>query len=299
MSEEFSFWISCIVDGIANGFVYGLLGLCLVLIFRANKLFNFSQTQVVAALMIMSAIFVKKGMDLYLVILLGLGIAFVIGLSLHLGVMRLITERKNSIQSGEVIATFGLATLFDGLSGFLFSDAPEPFPSMFGEGTFSALGIAISNNSLGIIGLTTVLMFFMMLFFRFTKSGLLMEAVSENILAARLRGIRASNILALAWGLTTMLAMMGGVLIAPVLFVYPQMFGGIFGYSLIAVVIGGFESFFGAVLGGVLIGVLENVSANVVFIGSELKFAPIFALLIFVLLFKPRGLFGKADIRRI
>jgi branched-chain amino acid transport system permease protein len=126
-----------------------------------------------------------------------------------------------------------------------------------------------------------------------------MEATSENIVNARLRGIKVSNILALAWGFATAISVIAGVLIAPALFVSPGMLREVLSYALIAVAIGGFESPFGAIVGGVLIGVVENLATNFGFIGSDLKFLAVFFLLLVMLVVKPRGIWGREEHRRV
>lgn len=296
--SELSYWVSCIFDGIANGFIYGLFGVGLVLLFRANKLFNFSQTHVVSFLMVLASGVLDR-LPFHIVIGGALVVSFLAGLILHVGIMRHVTERRLPTHAGEILVTFGILMIFDALSSFFFGESPRPFPSMFGEGTVKFGTLIVSKNSIGIICVTFGAILIVALFFKFTKLGLLMEAVSENALAARLRGIRASDILAFSWAFTSMLGMLGGLLIAPTYFVFPQMLIPVFAYSLISVVIGGLESPLGAVLGGLLVGVVENLASNIEWLGSELKLSSVFVLLCVVLWVRPRGIFGRADFRRV
>ena len=296
--SNLSFWIACILDGIANGFIYGLLALALVVMYRTNKLFNFSQTAVIAFVMIIAAGFLEK-MPLYVLAGSVLACGFVVGVLLHVFVMRPITENRQGSHMTEVLAVFGLMTVFQGLATFVFGDTPVAFPSLFPDGQIQIDEFVLSYNSLGVIGTSLALVALIGIFFKLTNAGLLMEAVAENPTSARLRGIRVSNILSVAWGMTGLISMMAGLLIAPLVFVSPNMLAPVFGYSLIAVVIGGLESPSGAVLGGIAVGVVENIAGNVPWLGSELKFASVFALLLFVLILRPRGLFGRADFRRV
>jgi branched-chain amino acid transport system permease protein len=213
--------------------------------------------------------------------------------------MRFITEKKVVAKHNEAHLTIGLLAVFDGLSNFAFGDEPSGFPSLFSTETVALGGLNVSIQAIGIIAVSWIGIGLVFLFFRFSNVGLKMEAVAENMMAARIRGIRASNILAFAWGLATCLSVCAGILIAPVVFAYPLMFSNIFSYSLIAVVIGGLESPFGAVVSGVLIGIVENIGSQFEFIGSELKIAVVFILLIVVLIIRPTGIWGKSEGRKI
>ena len=296
---EFSFWIACFIDGLSNGFVYGMFSLCLVITYRASKDLNFASTSIAALILCGSAPFAAKVPFAALASAI-IVVGFLVGTMLHFGVMRFITENRRAINTSEVIVVVGIFTICDAFSGLMFGDEPTAFPSMFGEQTREIMaGVAISNNSFGVIGVAFIVMFCLMLLYRFSKIGLLMEAVSENVTAARLRGIRASNILAIAWGVSGALGATGAILIAPTVFVYPAMLAPVFMYSLIAAVVGGMESPMGAIIGGILIGIIENFAANIDFIGSELKFGVVFLFLVIMLIVKPRGLLGKADLRRV
>jgi branched-chain amino acid transport system permease protein len=213
--------------------------------------------------------------------------------------MRFITERKAGLESGQMIVTFGLVLMFGNLSSFLLGDLPRVFPSFFAGKTIEFKGAVFSLDSIAIILVTSLVMTLVMLFFSKTNMGLKMEAVAENIMAARLRGIHASNVLAFSWGIIGLMGIIGGMLIAPKIFVSPQMLTHVLVYSMIGVVIGGLESPFGAILCGVGIGVIENIAANVGFIGTELKFGVVFLVLVVCLIIKPYGFFGKKDFRRV
>lgn len=295
---DLGFWIACTVDGIATGFIYGLLALSIVLMYRTCKLFNFAQTSITALFMIFASnAAVKNNGVLVSIVTLLLGL--IGGVLLHLVVMRRITENKDRSHATEALAIFGLMAVFEGLANFFFGDAPLPYPSLFVDGTLKISEFNLSYNSIGVACASIFVILLVGVFFRFTYIGLLSEAVAENILAARLRGIRASNILAIAWGVTGMVGVFVGILVSPVTFVWPGFLVPVFGSSLVAVVMGGLESPVGAVLCGILVGVVENLAANVEVLGTELKYVAVFLLLVTVLTLRPRGLFGRSDMRRV
>lgn len=292
------YYLEQIVDGIATGSIYGVFAMAVVLLFRANKLFNLAQTEI-ATLSVVLMMFLLKKFSLPIAFVLTLGISFVFGALLHLLIIRFITERRQVLHSSEVISTIALMTIFSSISAYLLGDEPQPFPSLFGQHHWKLAGVNVSSIGVGIVGTTFSVALAVYLFFRFTRVGLVFEAVAESIPLARLRGIRASNMLALAWGLSSMIGAIGGALIAPVLFVTPTMLNNVYSFSLIAVVIGGLESPFGALLGGILIGVIENLGSNIGFIGVELKFLVVLVLLLTVLVVRPRGIWGRAEARRV
>jgi branched-chain amino acid transport system permease protein len=118
--------------------------------------------------------------------------------------------------------------------------------------------------------------------------------------SSRLVGIRVGWMLALGWGLAAVFGAVGGMMVAPILTLEPNMMGGIQIYAFAAATLGGFTSPVGAVVGGLLVGVVENlVGTYVWFIGTELKLTVALAMIIVVLLVKPSGLFGRTHVRRV
>lgn len=296
-----SYWITVILEGVVYGTIYGLFGTCFVLIFRSNHIFNLSLMQFITLIILTIGTLIKKGFPFLPTLALGVFVSFFLGAGLHIGAMRYATERRKGShhKTDEMLLTVGLLAIFDGLSNFLFNSEPSSFPSIFGAETVPVLGLNISRQSIGIIVFAWLVLGGIFAFFRYSTNGLKMEAVAENITAARLRGINASNILACSWGIATALGTVACALIAPIVFVYPQMLANIFSYSLIAVVIGGLESTLGAIVGGIAIGVVENVGAQLEFIGSDLKFFMVFLLLLLVLIVRPTGIWGRKDGRRV
>jgi branched-chain amino acid transport system permease protein len=194
------------------------------------------------------------------------------------------------------IAFFSIA---NSISGYVLGDEQQPFPSPFGTDSINIAGVGISYLSIGLIVIALSIVILIYLGFKFTRIGLLFEAIAQNTVAARLRGIHASNLLSFAWGISVLMSAISGILLAPTLFLSPSMLTGIYVYALIAVVIGGLESPFGAFLGGIIVGVCENLATNISFIGSGLKFTSVFVLLVIVLIIRPRGIWGRDEGRKV
>jgi branched-chain amino acid transport system permease protein len=135
---------------------------------------------------------------------------------------------------------------------------------------------------------------------RYTRLGLAMRAAAVNPVSSGLAGIPVKRMIMLGWGLANVLATLAAALIAPRLMLDSNLMLSVIVYSLAAAAVGGFQSLFGAVLGGLVIGVLENLAANFVdMIGADLKIVVPLTFLVFVLIFRPTGLFGQAEERRV
>jgi len=138
------------------------------------------------------------------------------------------------------------------------------------------------------------------LFFRFTKLGLALRAAAVNPESSRLVGIRVGWMLALGWGIAAVLGAVAGMMIAPVVFLDPNMMQTILLYAFAAAVLGGLDSPLGAVVGGILLGVTITLLGRYVgFIGSTLKLPAALLLILVLLLVRPGGLFGRVTVRRV
>jgi branched-chain amino acid transport system permease protein len=145
---------------------------------------------------------------------------------------------------------------------------------------------------------TLIVLALLYLFFRFTPLGLAMRAAAQNPVSSRLVGIRVGWMLALGWGLAAAVGAIAGMMVAPIVYLDPNMMSGILLYAFAAALVGGIDSPGGAVVGGLIVGVLENVLGAFV-IGNELKLVVALALIIGVLLVRPSGLFGSVQVTRV
>ena len=118
--------------------------------------------------------------------------------------------------------------------------------------------------------------------------------------SSRLVGIRVGWMLALGWGIAAVLGAVAGMMIAPVVFLDPNMMQTILLYAFAAAVLGGLDSPIGAVVGGILLGVTITLLGRYVgFIGSTLKLPAALMLILVLLLVRPGGLFGRVAVRRV
>jgi branched-chain amino acid transport system permease protein len=137
-------------------------------------------------------------------------------------------------------------------------------------------------------------------FFRYTRLGLAMRAAAENPASARLVGIRVGWMTALGWGMAAAIGAVAGLLIAPVVFLEPNMMLAILLYGFAGAVLGGLTSPGGAVLGGFAVGVVEAMAGTYIpVVGIEIKQPIALFLIVLVLVFKPTGLFGRRIVQRV
>ena len=135
-------------------------------------------------------------------------------------------------------------------------------------------------------------------FFRFTPLGLAMRAAAENPDSSRLVGIRVSWMLALGWGFAAALGAIAGIMVAPLVFLEPNMMGFVLIYAFAGALLGGIDNPWGAVIGGFTMGVLENIM-GVYVVGTELKLTVALVIIVGVLVVRPSGIFGRAVVTRV
>ena len=286
-----------VVSGVAIGGIFASLALALVLIYNAMGLVNFAQGEMAMLATFVALTLINRGVSYWLALPLTLLIAFAGGVAIQRVVIRPV-ERAPLLAL--VIITLGLATLFNGLAGFIFGYVPRSFPSPFSADTVDVVGVFISYRDLGVIAVSGLVLLAIYFLLQRTTLGLTMRAAAHHPEASRLLGVRVSWMLALGWGLASAVGAVSGVMVAPILLLEPNMMQSIIIYAFAAAVLGGIESPLGAVVGGLIVGVTINLAgAYVPGVGGDLQLAVGLAIIIAVLVLRPNGLFGRAAVRRV
>jgi len=289
-------FIQVIIDGWATGSLYGALAVAVVLIYRSTGIVNFAQGELAMFSTFIAWGLLQAGLPLGLALLATFAISFVGGMLIERVIIR-------PVEGGEVltlvIVTLGLYILVNSLAGWIWGFGNRAFPSLFGDSQFDVAGVSIAVESIGIVVVLLAVVGLLFAIFQRTKIGLAMRAVSMNPDSSRLVGISVGRTLMIGWGIAALVGALAGALIAPRLFLDVNFMGGVLIYSFAAATLGGFDSPFGAVLGGWIIGIAESLAGTYVdFIGADLKIlVPLVAILV-VLLFRPTGLFGSAEVAR-
>jgi branched-chain amino acid transport system permease protein len=282
-----------IASGIAMGGIYACLGLALVMIYQSTHHINFAQGEMAMFSTFIAFLLLKAGLPYWLAALATLAFGFVAGMLIE----RLILRPLGDVPELSVIVVFiGLFIGINSLAGWTFGHQLEPFPSPFPSKVFGTT--LISGHEFGTIVVVLVVMAVLYGFLRFTKVGLAMRASAENPVSSRLSGIPVSLMLALGWGLSSLIGAVAGLMVAPVVFLEPNMMGGVLIYAFAAALVGGIDNPWGAVAGGLIVGVVENLAGTYV-VGTELKLTLALVVIVAVLLVRPSGLFGRKLVARV
>ena len=286
-----------VISGLATGGIYGSLALALVMIYQATDVVNFAQGEMAMFSTYLAWTLLNAGMPYWVAFCGTLAIAFVGG-PRHRA--RRDPTRRERADPDHRDRLLGLLVILNSVAGWIYSYIQKPFPSPFPSKPIRIGNIVFGAHDLGAIGVTLVVLAVLYVFFRYTTLGLAMRAAAQNPASSRLCGIRVGWMLALGWGLAAAFGAVAGMMVAPVVFLDPNMMVGIQLYAFAAATVGGFTSPLGAVVGGLLVGVTENlVGTYVSFIGTELKLTVALAMIIVVLLVRPTGLFGRTVVRRV
>ncbi len=287
--------------GLAIGSIYSCVALAVVMIYQATDHFNFAQGEMAMFSTFIAWTFLGLGLPVWVAFILAVAASFVAGVIIERVVVRPV---ENAPVLNQIIVFIGLLVIFNNVAGWIWEFTIKPFPSLFPEdlGFKSDL---IGPHHMGVIALTLAVLLLIFLFFKFTRVGLAMRAAAANPDSARLVGISVGWMLALGWGLAAAIGAVGGILVAPIVYLEPNMMSGVLLYGFAGALLGGVSSPVGAVIGGMMVGVLENwvghpaVSGVVGFNLNELKLTFALVLIIGVLMFKPNGLFGLTVVKRV
>ena len=286
-----------VISGLGTGGIYASLALALVMIYQATDVVNFAQGEMAMFATYLAWTMLNAGLPYWLAFFATVALAFLLGLAIERVVIRPV---ENAPILSIVIVTLGLLVIHNSVAGWIWTYIQKPFPSPFPSTPVTLGPIFTGAHDIGALTVTLLMLALLFAFFRFTPLGLAMRAAAQNPVSSRLAGIRVSRMLMLGWGLAAVFGAVAGIMVAPRVTLDPGMMGGIQIYAFAAATLGGFTSPAGAVVGGLLVGVIENlVGTYVSFIGTELKLTVALAIIIVVLVFRPSGLFGRVQVRRV
>jgi branched-chain amino acid transport system permease protein len=282
-----------ILSGLATGGIYASMALALVMIYQATHLVNFAQGEMAMFATYLAWTLMQAGIPYWGAFFITVAAAFVGGVIIERVIIQPV---ENAPILSVVIVFIGLLVIFNSVAGWIYTYTIKPFPSPFPAQPLFG-NKYMSSHELGSMGVTLVVLALVFVFFRFTTLGLAMRAAAQNAVSSRLVGVRVGWMLALGWGLAAAIGAVAGIMVAPVVFLEPNMMGGILLYAFAGALLGGIDSPGGAVLGGFIVGVLENVVG--VYLGTELKLTVALVIIVGVLVVRPSGLFGKVHVARV
>ncbi len=284
-----------ILSGLATGSVYALTAIAVVVVFRNTRTINLAQGDFGMIAAFLGILFIKEfDLNYYVMLPLVVLCSMALGVLVERIVMRPIAD---SDWLTLFTATLGVYYILHGAAGWIWGRDTKAFPVTFDAEPVDIFGALISQGHLINMGWAAAIGIVLFFFFKYTKQGIAMRAVTDDPETALLMGIPVRFIVLLTWGMAGFLAAFAGVLLAPIVYVSPEMMDEVLIKGYVAAVFGGLYSIPGAIIGALMIGVAENLAGG--YLGSHFKTATAFVMIVVLLTFRPQGLFGIQKRREI
>lgn len=288
-------FLQMIVNGVAAGSAYALMGLAMVIIYKTSEVPNFAQGEMALVVTYLTySLLATYGLPLHTALAATLVFAVVLGAVVEFCVLR---RAKTPSVLGMIIITIGLEMVLMGLVSWKFGAEEKTMPFPISPYDSILLGrVYISTLEALTLAVALVLMGLLFFFFRFSRLGMAMKATQQNPVAARIMGIRTRRILMITWGISSLVGALAGVLLAPVI-MQPYMMWDPMLKGFAAAVLGGMTSLPGAVIGAYLLGIIENLFGG--YVSIEFKSVVAFAIIVLVLCVRPSGLFARHYVKKV
>lgn len=286
-----------IISSLVVGSIYALMALAMSISYKASEVPNFAQGEMAMISTYVTFVLLSSfGMSFYAALLFTIIFAFLLGLILEFFFLRRAKE-PNSLNL--IVITIGFQLMLYGLAGWKFGSEQKQINLPFSESVviYQNDYFALTELNLATIVIALIVLIFIYLLINKTKLGLAMKACQQNVNASKMNGISANRILAISFGISSIVGAIAGVLVAPTITLDPSMMWDPLLKGFAAAVLGGMKSLHGVVIGGLVLGLLENLFG---FYGLiEFKSVVAFAIIVLVLYFKPSGLFDKHYVRKV
>ena len=282
-------------SGLATGSIYALAALGFTLLWQAAGTINFAQGEFVMLPAFVMLGFMHAGAPLLVSLILTcivatvvLGWAFkksVVDPLFKFGMMPI------------VVATIGLSIVIRNGMRAGYSAEAQPFPSLFADKLFNIAGVTVTLSDIGTLVLALLIVFATQAFLAKTVTGRAMQAVAQNAESASVLGINVPRMIFYTFAINAVLACTAALLVTPTYLAKFDMGESLGTKAFFAAIIGGFNNSRGALLGGLIVGVSENLAAA--YISPSYKDAVALVIFMVVILFKPQGLLGRKEERKV
>lgn len=287
--------LQLILSGLAQGSIYALVALGMTVVFRATGVVNFAHGE----------FFMLGAFAVYVLVqIAGLPFAAAAPIAILLlfftgKVVERLLVRSIALSPHIILAmmTVAVSYLFRGLARVLWGREVLPMPPVFSLPPLQFGDLIVTSQDLIIGGITLLLVAAFFVFFHRTKYGRIAQAASATPRGATLVGINVDRFSGNMWGVAAALGAVAGILVAPITLLYPDMGAQVLIRAFAAMTLGGFGNLGGAVLGGLLMGVLEQLAGG--YVSSALIDIFAYIVIIAVLLVRPQGLLGRAELQRV
>jgi branched-chain amino acid transport system permease protein len=288
-------FLQLFISGCATGSIYALAALGFTLLWQASGTINFAQGEFV-----MLPAFIMLGFNA-----LGAPLLMSFGLTLLVACVFLGWVFKRGLvdplfkfgMMPIVVATIGLSIVMRNGVRAGYSAEAHPFASLFADKIFTVAGVTVTMGDIGTLSLALVIVFITQAFLQRTVTGRAMQAVAQNTESASVLGIDVPRMILYVFLINAVLACVAALLVTPTYLAKFDMGESLGMKAFFAAIIGGFTNSRGALLGGLIVGVGENLAAA--YISPAYKDAVALAIFMIVILFKPQGLLGKKEERKV
>jgi branched-chain amino acid transport system permease protein len=285
-------------NGLALGMVYALVAVGYSLVFGVLRILNMAHSAIYAlgAHIIFICIVMQWGIVPGLII--SMIVCGLVDVFLNTAILSPLRLKQQNDDAPSLIAAIGFSYVILNLVLVVFGSNRKSFPNLFDYGIWKVGGLQFLTSQVIIFGVSMALLVGLTLIVNYTKFGLGMRAVQQNIKAANLMGVNVRHIISVTFFLSGVLACLAGFLIAGYYqLVYPIMGVAVGNKAFAAAVLGGIGVLYGCIIGGLIVGITECFAVS--FLGGGYRDAVAFVILIIALLFRPNGLFGKKDIVKV
>ena len=283
------------VGGLALGAIYAIVALGFVLVYKSTDVLNLAHGEFLMLGAYFSVtILVSEGLNFFWGLVIVVLVMALFGLFIHYGIMRrMVGQGFFAI----VLATVGIATVIRAIILIIYGPQERGRLTVLPQGSFEVGGATIKYVDIIVFGVVAACVALFFAFFKFTRIGLHIKAVADDLEAAAAMGIDPDRVYAMTWAAALAMAGLGGLLFAHVTAAIDQNIAAIGLRAFPAAVIGGLTSLGGAIVGGLIVGVLEQLAGG--HIGTKWREPIAFSVLFIVLLVRPNGLWGQKDIERV
>lgn len=285
--------IQSLVNGIGVGLIYGLIAIGFSVIYNASGIVNFAQgVFVMLGGMFAHTLLVRYGLPIWLSAIIATILVAAAGVLVQIFVINPMW-RRNAPLFAIILATLAVQLLIEQIIILTLGDQPRTYPEFTAGGPLKVGAIAIPYQLFWVLGVGALLVYALTQFFNRTRMGRALRACAQNREAAALLGIPVERMLIVAFALSAGLGAIAGILITPTQYT-AYLVGTPYGINgFIAAIIGGFGSPVAGLVGGILLGVIQ--SEAIVFFGAGFRNIISLSVLLIVLMYFPKGLFGGLE----
>ncbi len=282
-------------SGLATGSIYALVALGFTLLWQAAGTINFAQGEFVMLPAFGMLAFIGMGVPMPIAFLLT---ALLSTILLGLAFKRSIVDplyKHGMMQI--VVATIGLSIVMKNSLRAGYSAEAHPFPSLFADKLLQFGGVTVTLGDVGTLVCALVIVFATQAFLSKTITGRAMQAVAQNTESAQVLGINVPRMIFYTFAINAVLACTAALLVTPTYLAKFDMGDFLGTKAFFAAIIGGFNNSRGALLGGLIVGVSENLAAA--YISPAYKDAVALMVFMVVILFRPQGILGRKEERKV